>query len=40
VFGYTTSLALLAKNSGSQNAFERYFLGLGSEEQRNKPSGM
>jgi hypothetical protein len=40
VFGYTTSLAVLAKNSGSKNAFERYFLGIGSEEQGNKPSGM
>jgi hypothetical protein len=31
VFGYTTSLALLADKSGQKNAFERYFLGLGSD---------
>jgi hypothetical protein len=44
VFGYTTSLGLLAEKSGRENAFERYFLGLGSEpgsaESGSKPSGM
>jgi hypothetical protein len=44
VFGYTTSLALLADKSERKNAFERYFLGLGSDsgnfEQADKPPGM